>query len=76
MRVKLERGKVSPYPTPKGRCKRMTYYEEKLKNGKETPVFGIEFVTTAILSIACSPSFKEMPSTASAEKRSGACKPM
>lgn len=38
MRVKLKRGGVSPYPTLKGRCKHLTYYEEKLKNGeiKET----------------------------------------
>ena len=44
----------------------------ELKKGSETPVFGIELVTTATFKIACKASFKEIPYTASEQNRSGA----
>ena len=40
----------------------------ELKNGSDIPVFGIEFVTTAILSAACIPIFITSPTAASAPK--------
>ena len=33
----------------------------ELKNGSEIPVFGMEFVTTAILSAACNATLKLRP---------------
>ena len=42
------------------------------KNGRDIPVFGMEFVTTAIFNSACRANFREIPNTTRAEKRSGA----